>query len=781
MINRRLGVTLLAFTLLFDGPPAALVVAGTAPQAPGQQSASTPEQDIERRRHNEKGISVDDPKVYDDSLLQQMLQAAEAKLGAMQVLDQAGVASRIGALSGATQRVSAVGVNLQTPSVPGVTTTDKGETGTTVTTTTRAENAGVKSSSDVTAQTTGAAAQDVVTTAPAFAPPAMLTPAASTTLPTTIGISASDALNEQMQLTYEIANLRLLLEGALSDHVMVVEGKPYVKPRTTLGFPITIDADKRFKGAVAIVEVEIDPAGGFQSQNTTITALLPREKTYNVAAITDSTTSIGAGVATSVVGISGSWLRGHKTYFVTQDQDTVASTFTPSDRRGVGFRWQFRPVLGKASVRSGLKQTFVQLAFPHPLDADVFGTARIRTYWVKYDEKKGTLGEIVKDSLREQRLSTITRGTLATNPIEFNNASLQDLGGGQMMVTVQGRFLTGTYIRIGSTILREGAPNTLFEHFGIKFTASIADLANKDVAIVARDGREQRLTTSAMRVTDDGRVIEAILPKTVEPAVTGLDDGNVLLTVDVDEVVARVAPPPLLIVGGRVFGYSDAPVERQGMRMTAVMPASLVLANPNVTVTHLFAAKPVPPAKIDGLGRLSRSERLVLLEQGKDSSRFLLYGNRLGSLKVIEPMNITVGDVGQGEEKDSLRLLTLTTAQLKSHKQLVLQRGSERPFLLAMPGTLKPPAVKAKERVVVAADAALFEADSSEGLTKVFWKEQELSFDRLADGKTIRVHGLKALGITTALTTQTIDFTFDSGKTSASIEIVNSRVESIGR
>ena len=93
-----------------------------------------------------------------------------------------------------------------------------------------------------------------------------------------------------------------------------------MKPRITLGFPVSIDPHGRYKNAVAVVEVEVRARETFGSQRASITALLPRDKTYNVAAITDSSTSIGAGVATSFIGVSGSWLSGHKTHYVTQDR-----------------------------------------------------------------------------------------------------------------------------------------------------------------------------------------------------------------------------------------------------------------------------------------------------------------------------------------------------------------------------------------------------------------------------------------------------------------------------
>src|ERR1044071_6693628 len=106
-------------------PPQSGTVA--SPQ-PAPDPPPTTEDGITQRKQKVKGIRVEPPKVYDDTLLQQMLQAAEARLAAIQILDQTGIASHLGAVTGATQQVSSFGLNVQGPSLPGVATTDTGAT-----------------------------------------------------------------------------------------------------------------------------------------------------------------------------------------------------------------------------------------------------------------------------------------------------------------------------------------------------------------------------------------------------------------------------------------------------------------------------------------------------------------------------------------------------------------------------------------------------------------------------------------------------------------------------
>jgi len=763
------GLTL--FAVLISGGTA---VHGQRQLSPAEQKAR--EQQLRQQQVNGSGIFVEAPKIYDDAMLLQMLRAAEARLATIQTIDQSGITSRIGAVSGATQRISSFGLNLQTPQIPGVTSVAK--SGGTVTTTTDTDNvdaAGKPSTVDSVVTGVTGASTDVTTTAPAFGPPTATAPAPTTTMPSTFSVSASDALNEMMQLTYEIANLRLLLEGAISDQFMTKTNasgaeQTYVKPRLTLGFPITLASD-RYEDAVAVVEVEVAHRNNVvRDQLPTVTALLPREKTYNVAAITDSSMSIGAGVATSVVGVSGSFMTGRKTYYITQDQDTVAMMFQPTTTGTTGFRWQFRPVLGKRHVRSGLKQTFVQLAFPAELTERELGSLTVRTYWLKYDRKTGKAEKPVKGSYSEYNSWPINRSYVSNTLLGFSDQNLQDLGGGQLFVDVPGRFLAGTYFRLGSTILRDGETLRV-EPFSAKFTAPIADLALRGISIVGRDGASERLL-----IADDN----AHTPVSAKAQMTGLSDGTATVVVTLDRDVSGLRPAPIVVVGDRVFGYSDAPVTRSGATLTAKVPMSLLQSNPQVTVTSLFRKYRLP-SPVEGMNVFGGVERVVLLEQGSAASRFLLYGSRLAQLTVVEPAGASVVAVGRPEDAETMKLLTIPAAALKSHKQLLLRRGAERPFLLAMPPGEKAPAAKARERLVVNADEATFDLDSAiDAAPTVEWRKKPLKAERL-DARTVRVSGLRAAGITAVAATETLEFAFAAGKGSATIEVVTQKVESIPR
>lgn len=810
----RIIVCLLLSATSLAGFPHAPVAAGSMQQptpassgsSPGSQAPafpSTSEKDIDKRNRDSKGIRVEQPKVYDDTLLQQMLQSAEARLAAMQVLDQASIAARLGSVVGATQRVSSFGLNVQGPSLPGTEVTANDATGNTVTVT---DSTGTKST-----VTSNLPTRSVVTTVPQANPPAVSAPVPTTSLPTSYSVSSSDILNEQMQLMYEIANLRLLLEGSLSDRFD--KSGINVKPRVTLGFPIKVEPDKRYKEAVAVVEVEVQRDRGSQAVATieddppAITALLPREKTYNVAAITDRSTSLGGGVVTQLVGVSASWLRGRKSYYLVQDQDTVALTFDPDNNdkmERVGFMWQFRPVLGQEYVRSGLRQTFVQLAFSKALKPANFGFVYVRTYWRRYDRKKGIAKEVIPGSLYEYKVAyniPSFRLVPESKNIGFSVSDLEDLGGGQMLVSLVHSFLSGTYIRIGGTTIGQGSPNFTFEQDRIRFAAPIADLATKKVKIVGRDGTEEPLLLENVCESDlkvDDRDVEI---KTV-------DQANSLVKVTIKDEChfryqfsswkdVKLNPPLVLVVGNRVFGYSDAPIQRddKSRSLIAVVPTSLLVANPKLIVKALFQ-RIKNEASIDITGKfgpvvsntqymLSQTERLIPLGKSEGSFKFVLYGNRLKNIKVLEPKGVkdpeSIGSPPVDEY--TVKLVELKPEQIEGRKYLLLSREGERPFLVEIPSeaNASKPGPKATERITVGADEVVIEGEGLKDLDKVTFKGKVLPITKAEDGKSVRVKGLSLNGVTAVATTQSLDLWFKDRKTPVKLEIVNNKVETVSK
>jgi hypothetical protein len=162
---------------------------------------------------------------------------------------------------------------------------------------------------------------------------ASVTPAASgfdsfATLPSgfkpAFGPSASDLLNDQINLNYQIVNLQMVLERALSDRLYSECGKPdkndprpnCTRLQTVLGFNVSLDPPRVANDAVAVVEVTLSPpatppsSGGNGDHDLSLVAVLPQEKTYNSAALSSSSHAYSGAAVVNAFQVSGGYRSG---------------------------------------------------------------------------------------------------------------------------------------------------------------------------------------------------------------------------------------------------------------------------------------------------------------------------------------------------------------------------------------------------------------------------------------------------------------------------------------
>jgi hypothetical protein len=314
-------------------------------------------------------VVVGPPKVYDDYFLQNLLSSLQSQLTSIHAVDQATLLSHIGVAQGANlnQTSAAFSVaGMPTPQVstfslaPGVPpfSYPPGYTGPQAPGATAypAYPTGV-----ATATTPG------TTTTNSSVTPTPPTPPTPTLAPPTIsslGQSSLDTYNESLQLSSEIPNTVLLLQGALSDEID--------HTKATIGFPITVEApsisDKDLAGAVA--EVRVSLCSIPVDEPPSIVTLLPQERTYNVASLVEKNLLGSAGaVLGGVINVGGGFLWSHKRYYLVQQQETVAMLDPADPPKGCGankasFAWQIHPVLGNDFLRPGNSTAFVQFAVP---------------------------------------------------------------------------------------------------------------------------------------------------------------------------------------------------------------------------------------------------------------------------------------------------------------------------------------------------------------------------------------------------------------------------------
>ncbi len=216
-----------------------------------------------------------------------------------------------------------------------------------------------------------------------------------------------------------------------------------LRPRTTIGFPITISADNRFKNAVAVVEVEVETnqKADFSPNGEAPVITAGRGRLTTWRPVTKNLSISGGMVYRWCFGVifcldgKHIYRSGPRYGALTLSVDHT-NRYDPCKKddqnssRCVDFIWQFRPVLGAAYVKSGLKQTFVQLAFPSPATPSSFGTARVKTYWRKYKSEdrhseKRLLRTLLIDNQSPNDISSFNMGQQPSPPLNATN--LEDL------------------------------------------------------------------------------------------------------------------------------------------------------------------------------------------------------------------------------------------------------------------------------------------------------------------------------------------------------------------
>jgi hypothetical protein len=780
------------------------------------------------------GIFVESAKDYDDATLQQQLEMNAARLSALSGLDQNSLTSHLGNVSGMNQSFTSASFNVQGPgtsqqvNTAAILNTQTVQTNTVSNGTTAGSNSQpvpVSNNQAETQTTSNPATNQTVTTTPSFLPPTSTPAPVSPAVTTGFSVQSSAVLSEQMQLAAALSTSLLEEEGALSDRMMRFKDTSgwheTMKPRATIGFDVTVEPTKAQRDAVAVVEMIVTSCEQLANEPPAVTALIPSERTFNVAAIRNSSTSLGAGIATQFVGASGGFLFGHNSYFLVQDQDTVAQVFLPSsDDRAkycwpnqcIGIRWLFRPVLGQRFVGAERRQIVTQLAFPTTFSATQYGQATIRTSWRHFDRRNGLVGDPFDGQSPNAYSYPILSYPLSDIKPSLNAKSIADLGGGLVMVRLEGSFLAGTYVRIGGSVLVDPSSGLVREPSALRFTASASDLLSKNAFLVSKSGEDVPLTIS--RAGQLWPAKDAVL-------VTTLDSTFSHLTVSYCEVRDTNAPnpdsdpnPPMLLIAGKAYGLSDAPLDREpppglsgacdtpptggvipdrAIKKTLglTIPTATLVASPIITLKPLFADPKdsfrLPLIQQGKLSPLSQTDRLVLLKQTTDVAEFLLYGSRLDAVTQVDPavkLDPIAEKVAESDAKDNLRYVTLTAQELQQYKFLVITRSGEAPEAISiptvtLPDAASPPAVTGT--VLRNDDSVLVTGTGLGDLTKVEFKGALIPFTVAKDGKSATLTHLRRAGVTANANVQSLEFYFKAKPTQVKVDIFTQKDQTVPR
>jgi hypothetical protein len=486
---------------------------------------------VQPKTQEDNGIFVDTPNVFSDKSLQTLLNGLANRLSQVSGIDQSSLIAHLGTTQGASLAQTQFSLQATTLPIPGVTAVTNNATPSIVQTTGNTANNSTPSTVQVSGQnsstgptgttstsnsstttttvsnTSGASTQTVTTTPsnttqttstqPTVSPtPAPLPSSPAVALPTSYSVSSGDLLNQQMQLSYQIINLQLLLQGPVDeDYTKSGLGKRHV----TLGFPISIATPEGHEGEVAEVDVAVcNVRDSVDQSSPSLRTIIPREKTYNVASIVSNTAQLGVGaVIANVINVGASFLSGHQSYYLVGDQDTVAlrrdASVTAVKCPGknpagpVTFAWQFRPVLDEKSVQAGLRQVFAQISIdpPSTTERGVLSVTT-QTCWRNYHKKDGIVGKVKSCS------PPIIKSDIQTfyDTVAVSGVTQTDNGDGTVTAKVMGAFPTGTRVGLGDAFLNDSSVG--FDNTGtfIRFSTANQILATRGARLMSPDGLE---------------------------------------------------------------------------------------------------------------------------------------------------------------------------------------------------------------------------------------------------------------------------------------------------
>jgi hypothetical protein len=587
-------------------------------------------------RKTDNGITVGPGKIFDTLVLKKMLSDTAAQLASISGFSSAPITSAFGNLQGVTRDVSFLSGQVTTTPLPSVTSAlTNGTTGGSSTTTPIVTSPGTVvvqcpngslptvgpgglqgctalpsgsnitgSSSSVTTIPAGTAQQitgttnseqNSQTTTVASIAPTVPTAPVSTALsaPTNIGVSSADILAEQVQLNSQITTLRLLLQGAASDQYLTSEARATgTRQQTTLGFAVSIDPPRQYKHAVAEVRIIIVPPVG--RDGVSIMALLPTEKTYNVAKVTSRQSSFGAGVAVEPVSAGFNTGKSKDRLYLAKDTDTIALQYreprvpqvqlpfwqraydkiastiylnpldpcaelTAPTRGAVVLGWQFRPVLGADYVKGGQRQVFAQLALPAGLNEDYVPAVYVQTRWRTYDSRQQVVGSVYKNACS---VDTDRSGVTLLSPLIVRQLNITDIGNGQVRLTAKGAFFaSGMAVRSGFT----NVTPTTFDGTSIETFASVHDVLQAgDLSLISQNGIRYpfAILTDPQKSNQCG-IKDANLEAIPRP------DGNAYVHMRM-KLGSEYAlgddddgsPQPFVLIGSQVYGVQENPFVR---------------------------------------------------------------------------------------------------------------------------------------------------------------------------------------------------------------------------
>lgn len=635
------------------------------------------------------GITVGAAKVYDDRALSIMLDQLNVQLQSLNAIDGSKLLAALEKQQGYGSRESATSVSLTTPLTPGVLTKktldDEGKLQVSEQTTTVAAN------------TPAAPAAATVAAAPAFAP--------------AFGQSAEDTLSNQVNLTYQIYNVRMALERAVSDRT---DGTN-VRTQAVVAIPVSIDPPRGMHDHAAYVEVEMNADACIS-----LVSMMPMEKTYNTSALSTKANAFGGSAVASVLTLGVNHQSKSQSMYLYRDIDTMAMQFPAGpDKKAIAFGWTFKPVLGRRSVSPGARQMLAVVTLtdttetqrrkrsilvdaPGASEASANVEITVKTYWRKYDRKRLTMHERIEHQENQGpfELSVFRpKQILDLLSPKVNTLNWLPLGPSNFVASVRGEnFFPGTQVMLGEKTLTDASNGLLIKsELLMEIRGAMSDLISGQAFISGRYGGSpliQNVATGISGIAINKLEFPIGGPESIVPLKLFLNDrssrpldalppeSNLLITVG-----DQIAPPPYDLDRKSIGNNCDV-VQSDGtvtatrcLEVTAMVPSTWLAKDVMIGAGFPFMG----PAWRDG--RLSYlnggDERLILV--GGSPIRLALVGEDVDDgwtvridRKYAKPDFV----VGTG-----MVSFTIDEKELAKFKRAIVVRPGGKTLILDLPAT----------------------------------------------------------------------------------------------
>lgn len=701
----------------------------------------------------QNGINVTEAKVYDDRTLMIMLEQLNERLRNINFIDQSRLAAQLGMSQGFQSRDVSRSLDIGTLPIPGLKTT----------TTTDAEG---KSSSeqveDRAAYSPSRPALPELQVAPKYEPMFAENP--------------SDLLDDQVNLTYQIFNLRMILERSLTDRLWSSDGTPAnLGPRliAVIGFDVDIQPPKDARDSAAFVEVTITPTVAGAAAPSLI-ALMPQEKTYNSAALNSKSTAFGGSAVAKIITVGYSERRRGQTFYLFRDSDTSSFAYPRKAAENmIKFGWVFRPVLGRRSVSPDKRHMFAVISLPandsainaFPIKVDA------HTYWRKYNrDSLTTSGEVklpVDYPLSNQNLvltTSLLQNKLAPSVTKLDWYSSDNK---TATITVEGsNFFTGTSIYLGSTVADNEANGLLIKSSqSLQVRTTLATILNGDAVLNGRYG-----PSAPLRISD---AITANVPEgvsinefRVNPETGRKFVGLSLWLQNRDKVtgkdltISQLPSRESLIVAvqntplDQPYNLQDSKctiplaggntATKQCVLVQALIPADLLKGDAMVSIKYPFRGslwadsflyyEPYQVAEVTRLGSDGTDTTFAVSGRGFDNG----WQVQLDKIYKVSDSSLTVTG-------NSLLTFKVNDTVLSKYKNLLVLPTYGAPIVKAVPSTTPPapePKLDEGQNFIVqqnTAPSVAFKGNDLNAITKVTFNDRELPRKVGKDGKSITV------------------------------------------